>query len=250
MTAIRRHLPPAAGRRLLRDAGPPNAWVVIAILSGTPIIGLAAVSSGGVRLVLVLAWLIVLTVPSILDRDGWRIRNGMAWLAAEQRRRHQSPVGMPRTPAGAERWLARPDAADAGLTQASVLLMAGRTEEARRLVESHPIADPEDRARVARLMAAIDGLEQGQVEPSLAVAAIDALPPDARRYHRFSLAWSTAWVESSHGRPWRRAFAEASRGIGTTGVPGRYLAYGAVQELLLPIIGLVLLLVASVLGWL
>jgi hypothetical protein len=247
---IRRHLPPAGARRLLRDAGPPNAWAVAALLAGAPILALAAANTGSARLILVVTWLAVLVVPSVLDRDGWRIRIGMGWLAAEQRRRMQGLPGMPRTPAGAERWLEQPGAADAGLTRASALLIAGQTAEARRLVEDHPIVDAEDRARVARMLAAIDGMESGRVDPWGAHAAIAELPPEARRYHSVSLAWSTAWVESSNRRPWRRAFAEASRGIGTAGIPARYLAYGAFQELLLPIVGLLMVVVLRILGWL
>jgi hypothetical protein len=247
---IRRHLLPAGARRLLGDAGPPNAWAVAALIAGAPILALAAANSGGARLLLVVTWLGVLVVPSVLDRDGWRIRTGMAWLAAEQRRRMQGLPGMPRTPAGAERWLEQSGAADTGLTRASALLIAGKTIEARRLVEGHPIADAEDRARVARMLAAIDGLEAGRVDPSGANAAIEDLPPEARRYHSVSLAWSTAWVESSNRRPWRRAFAEACRGIGTSGVPARYLAYGVFQELLLPIVGLLAVLVLRIVGWL
>jgi hypothetical protein len=247
---IRRRLPPAGARRLQRDAGPPNAWAVAALVAGSPILALAAANSGMARLLLVVTWLAVLVVPSVLDRDGWRIWTGMAWLAAEQRRRMQGLPGMPRTPAGAERWLEQAGAADAGLTRASALLMAGQTAEARRLVEGHPVADAEDRARVARMLAAIDGLESGRVDPSGADAAIADLPPDARRYHAVSLAWSTAWVETSNRRPWRRAFAEACRGIGIAGIPARYLAYGAFQELLLPIVGLFLVLVFRIVGWL
>ena len=247
MIAIRRRLLDPAARRLIRDAGPPNSWVAAAFIAAFPIVVLAAANSGGTRLLLVIGSLVVLTLPSILDRDGWRIRIGMAWLGAEQRRRMP---GLPRTPVGADRWLERPAAADSGLTQASVLLVAGKTAEARRLVESHPIADPEDRARVARMLAAIDGIEHGRVDPSEANAAIDELPVEVRRYHQISLAWSTAWVESSNGRPWLHAFADASRGIGTAGIPGRFLAFGAAQELLLPILGLLVVLTLGFVGWL
>jgi len=248
MRAIRRRLPDPAGRRLLRDAGPPNAWVLAAFIAVAPIVALATATSGGSRLLLVIAALLVLTLPSILDREGWRIRIGTAWLAAEQRRRMPGPTRIPRTPAGAERWLEQPTAGDSGLTQASVLLIAGKTAEARRLVESHRIADPEDRARVARMLAAIDGLEHGLVDPSAANAAIAALPPDARRYHQLSLAWSTAWIDGANGRPWRHAFADASRGIGVAGIPGRFLAYAAFQELLLPILGLAIVLGLALIG--
>lgn len=246
---LRRHILPAPARRLMRDAGPPNTWVLTAFLAGAPIIGLALVASGATRLLLVIVWIAILTAPSILDRDGRRIWIGMAWLAAEQRRRLQAPLGMPRTAAGADRWLEQPAARGAGLTRASVLLIAGRTRDARQLVESHPVEGLEDRARVARMLAAIDGLENGRVDPTVAEAAIEALPADAQSYHRLSLAWSTAWVEAVNKRPWRRAFARAADGIGLNGIPLRYLAYGAFQELLAPIIGLFLVVIVTIVGW-
>jgi len=121
---IRRRLPAAAPRRLMRDAGPPTLWDVGAMLAGLPFLVLAIASSGATRLLAVVVWLVVLAIPAILDRVGWRIRIGMAWLAAEQRRR-LGPVRLPRTPAGADRWLNQPAAAETGLVQATVLMMAG-----------------------------------------------------------------------------------------------------------------------------
>jgi hypothetical protein len=247
---LRRHLPPSGMRQLLRDAGPPNSWAIAALIGGAPVLGLAAAATGSVRILLVISWLGILTLPSILDRDGWRIRIGMAWLATEQHRRQQGLRGMPRTPAGADRWLERPDAGESALMRASALTIAGKTAEARGLVENHSISDPEDRARVARMLAALDGLERGRVDPAAANSAIDDLPPDARRYQRVSLGWSTAWVESSNGRPWRRAFADVCRGIPTMGIARRALAYAAFQELLPPIVGLILLVLFRVFGWL
>src|SRR4029079_14740314 len=113
------------------------------------------------------------------------------------------------------------------LTRASVELMAGRSAEARALVEGAPRDSPEDAARVARMLAAIDGLEASAGDARAARAAIEALPPDQRRYHLLALAWSTAWVDSTNGRPWRQAFADASRGIGPGDVPVRSLLWFA-----------------------
>jgi hypothetical protein len=115
-------------------------------------------------------------------------------------------------------------------------LLAGRASEARALVEAAPRHDPEDRARIARMLAAIDGMATGIVDQGDAKAAIEALPPDQRRYHLLSLAWSTAWVAALHRRPWRHAFAIASRGIGPTDVPGRALIWAVVMELLAPLV--------------
>jgi hypothetical protein len=211
------------------------------------ILAIAVVAVRGIGLAGAFALiLIVVAVPSLVDVEGWRIRLGMAWLGAEQRRRQ---ADLPKTPAGADRWLARSVETASPLTRASVELMAGRIPEARALIEAAPRDTPEDTARAARMLAAVDGLETGTVDPRAAQVAIDALPADARRYHRLGLAWSTAWVDSSHGRPWRRAFAEASRGIRPADVPARALVWYSVQELLAPVVVGIVLLIGLVGGW-
>jgi hypothetical protein len=211
------------------------------------VLGIALVAMQGIGLSTFFAILLLaVTVPSVVDVEGWRIRLGIAWLAAEQRRRQPD---LPKTPAGADRWLARSDAAASPLTRASVALMAGRSAEARSLLEAAPTDEPEDAARVARMIAAIDGLETGSLDPRAARAAIEALPAEDRRYHLLSLAWSTAWVDTTHGRPWRDAFAAASQGIGPADVPLRLLVWSAVQELLAPIVVGVGLVIGLILGW-
>jgi len=127
--------------------------------------------------------------------------------------------------------------------------LAGRVAEARALVESAPRDDPEDAAHVARMLAAVGGLETGIVDARAAQVAIEALPPDARRYHQLGLAWSIAWVDSTNGRPWRRAFAAASRGIGPGDVRVRSLVWLSIQELLAPIVVGIVLPIGLSAGW-
>ena len=107
MTAIRRRLPNRVGRGLLRDAGPPNGgqadspWVAViggAVLASLPGMGLGLPAATA---------LVVVTVPAIADRDGWRIRlgwrgslrssSGVAAAACLGRRRPPS-AGSPSTP--------------------------------------------------------------------------------------------------------------------------------------------------------
>ena len=145
-----------------RGAAQPD--VIPALIVGGLLIGAAFAVADAPRALLIAIALAVMTVPSIIDVDGWRIRLGMAWLALEQRRRARGVPLPPRTPAGAERWLEDPRTADAGLTRASALLTAGRSGEAREILDAHPIASLEDEARVARMRAAIDGLETGTVD--------------------------------------------------------------------------------------
>ena len=246
MTALQRRLAPAPARRLSRDAGPPTAWVIAGFVAGGVVsivldlmVGISLAVCFGIVLVAV-------AVPSLLDVDGWRIRLGMAWLAVEQRRRQSD---LPRTAAGAERWLARSGEAASPLTRASVELMAGRVAEARALVVATPRDDPDDAARVARMLAAIDGFETGQVDQAAARSAIEALSRERRRYHLLSLAWSTAWIDGIHRRPWRHAFAEASRGIAPTEIPLRALIWITIVKLLAPIVVGVILLMGLMSGW-
>jgi hypothetical protein len=243
--SFRRLLPPAASRRLSRDAGPPTPWAVAAIVVAIPAWILLAAQDGiGYGPATILA-LVILTVPAIVDLDGWRVRLGMAWIGKEQRRRLRR---IPGTPAGAERWLEE-TAETSALTRASVLLTAGRLAEARELILTAPTETPEDRARAARMLAAVDGMEHGEIDPRAAIAAIDALPDDQRRYHRLALAWSTAWIAAMNRRPWRHAFAEASRGIGPRDVPIGYLIWLTSQQLLLTLCFVLVLLIGRLIGW-
>ena len=246
MTAIRRRLAPAPARRLLREAGPPTWQDLLAIVVAGAI-GTAVYIQPGLGLwpAIVVA-LVITATPAAFDRDGWRIRRGMAWLAAEQRRRIPD---LPRTPAGAERWLAGKGDSATELTRASFLITADRLDEARAVVDAFEPVDLEDRARRERFVATLDGLRSGIFDARAATAAIEDLPPDVQPYHRMSLAWSTAWVAATQGRPWRAAFAEASRDLDRGRIPTRLLLWQAVQELLLPICLLVVVAIALVLGW-
>lgn len=246
MAAIRRRIAPAPARRLLRDAGPPNWQNLLAIVLTGPILAFVYTQPGLGLWPAALSGLVITTIPAALDVAGWRIRRGMAWLAVEQRRRMSD---LPRTPAGADRWLAGSGESAPELTRASILMMTDRLDEARALVDGFQPATAEDQARRERLIAALDGLRTGAVDPRAALAAIEALPPADQPYHRISLAWSTAWVNASNRRPWRAAFAQASRTIGRAGIPTRYLVWQALQELLLPICLLIVVAIALALGW-
>jgi hypothetical protein len=234
---------------MLRGAGPPIAWDLVALGVGAVLVAIAVNLDGPIRAIVVGLAFVVFSVPAALDRTGWRVRLAMSHLAMEQRRR-AAGRDVPRTPAGADRWLARSAGEPADLTRASVLLTAGRTAEAREVVERFVPASPEDRARVARMRAAIDGLEDGILDTTPADEAIAALPADLQRYHRLSLAWSVAWVEAANGRPWRDRFAAAGDGLRWADVPPRYRLLHAAQELAVLAAGLGLILILVVLGWL
>jgi hypothetical protein len=244
--ALRRRIAPAAARRLLRDAGPPTWQNLLAIVIAAVVVPVLYVQPGLGVWPATLAGLVITTAPAALDIDGWRIRRGMAWLVSEQRRRM---ADLPRTPAGADRWLEGSGESAPELTRASILMMADRADEARAVVDAHVPTTAEDRVRRERLVAALNGLRSGTLDPRATLAAIEALPPERQPYHRISLAWSIAWVNASKHRPWRAAFAEASRSIDPREIPTRFLAWHAIQELLLPICLLGVVWIALVLGW-
>jgi hypothetical protein len=245
LTGLRRRLLPAAARRLIRDAGPPQ-WAVLTAFVLGGLVGGTLYLSGAIPLVTgLLILLVAVTIPGIVDVDGWRIRHGMAWLALEQRRRQPD---IPRTPARADRWLAEhPDAPPA--LRASALITAGRHEEARPLLEADQPLDAVERVRRARMLAAIDGLRDGRVEASAAREALAQLPADERRYQALALAWSTAWVDALNRRPWRAAFAEASRDVPVAQIPARWRLIVAIYQLLATIMVGLLLLVVLLAGW-
>ena len=246
MIALRRRLAPAAARRLVRDAGPPTWQDLLAIVLAVTIGALVYIQPSLGLWPAILVALVITATPAALDRDGWRIRRGMAWLAAEQRRRMPD---LPKTPAGADRWLAGSGGSAHELMRASILMMANRLDESRAVVDAFEPVTAADRARRERLLAALDGLRSGTLDSRAALAAVDALPPDLQPYHRISLAWSIAWVDASNDRPWRAAFAKVSRTLPRGGIPTRYLAWQAIQELLLPVCLLIGVAIALASGW-
>src|SRR5204863_3865448 len=114
---IQRRLLPAPARGLLGEAGPPQWWVLAAFAAATVLAWLLTVQRVATPVIALVA-VAVVTVPAIFDVDGWRIRLGMAWLGAEQRRR----IGprLPRTPRDADRQLDRPDPAASVFQRASL----------------------------------------------------------------------------------------------------------------------------------
>jgi len=245
MTAIRRRLLPATARHLIADAGPPRPWIVGAFAVAA-VLGIVFTYQRVSPPIIAVLVVLIVTIPAILDTDGWRIRLGMAWLAREQRRRMPD---LPRTPRAADCWLAQHTTTDSPLLRASVLMTAGRNADARQTLEAAPRETAEERARIARMLAALDGLETGTLDPGPALAAIDELPPALHRYYRLSLAWSVAWVESTQRRPWRRAFAQASRGIRPSEIPTRILVGLSAYELLATLVVALVVLIALALGW-
>lgn len=230
----------------IRDAGPPVAWVAIAVAAGLTAVAALYVVGVDDPTTLVAVPLIAFVVVCLVDRDGWRVRLATAELAALQRERW-TWGRLPTDPMTAEAWAAaHPDAPIPD--RAAVLVTAGRAAAARGLIDGAVGTTPEDTVRLARMRLTIDAAIAGSPPDRRAIDAFERLSELAavseaeRRYHRLSLAWSVAWFEIQARRPWRAAFAQSIRGLGPFRPPLRYVVFHAVQQLALP--------AAYVLAWL
>lgn len=238
--------------RAIADAGPPLAWVIVGGIASLPAV--AGLELAGVRDVTTLLAVpfISFVIVCVLDRDGWRIRMGTAELASLQRQRWV--LGrLPTDPLSAEAWLgAHPDAPL--VDRAATLVTAGRNREARDLIEGAVGGTPEEAIRLARMRltiaASLDetALDRRAIEAFERLPELAALPDAERRYHRLSLAWSTAWIDIHAGRRWRPALAAALRDLGPFRPPARYAAFHVVYQFALPMAYLLVLLIASWLG--
>lgn len=213
----------ATGARLLRAAGPPKGHVIGAITAGSLIDVVLAVATPTILVwpVYVLPVLVLTSIVALADRDGWLVRQGMAYLWLEQARR-TGDNEVPTTPSAARRWL--DDPANEGATPfdlASVLITAGRYEEASATLEGAPVRDPVDEVRALRLGMSADAARDPTIEIDLEAVrdASTGLPPDERRYHLMSAAWTRAWLDIHRRRPWRAQFAAVVRQNGPFPLP-------------------------------
>ncbi len=238
--------------RVLREAGPPVAWLVIA-----GVLGIAAVIVlfvAGVRspLVLVATPLVAFLGACAADRDGWQIRMAIAELAARQRERWRSGT-LPIDPVAAETWLTtHPDAPV--LERAAVMATANRPADGLALLEGATGETPEDTVRIARLRITLAGSAGRGLDRGSAIAAFEALPElaavpvEEARYQRLSLAWSLAWNGIHRREPWRRFFADAIRDLGPFRSPVRLRVVHATQQYAFPIAYALAWLIVSGLG--
>jgi hypothetical protein len=225
--------------RALRDAGPPTSWLVIgAVLCAIPI---AVLYLAGVRNVasLLVVPFFVFALIGWLDRDGWRIRMALSEVAWQQRRRWRWGT-LPVDPTTAETWLvAHPDAPPE--VRASVMMTAGRTADARALLEASATEAPADAVRFARLRILFAAEDAGDHSIQDALARLEAtpgfdeLPTDERRYQRLTLAWSMAWLRIRSREAWRRDLAAAFRPMAPFRAPWRYRLFHRLQQYALAI---------------
>jgi hypothetical protein len=224
--------------RALRDAGPPNGLLFGALIASVAV-SLAIwgnrAPGTGVWLTLGAVALVLTSLVALADRDGWLIRESMAWVALQQRARWtwgDLPVGV----AEAVAWLEDPANRDApALARASVLMTGDRWSEAAQLLDDHVPSDPAEAATRIRMRLAINARGTGSFDQAAVQAATQGLPEPDAKYLLASAAWSQAWIDLTSGRPWRRDFARASRALRPYPLPMRVRAWIAAQQMLAPI---------------
>ena len=98
------------------------------------------------------------------------------------------------------------------------------------------------------MLAAVDGMERGQVDPGAALAAIDALPAGPAALPP-AVAGLVDGLGRRHASPAvATAFAEASRAIGPRDLPIGYLVWLASQQLLLTLCFVFVIVIARLIG--
>lgn len=202
-------------------------------------------------------WLLLGGIPAVLtaiiavtDRDGWRVREAIAYVALQQAARWTRGPLLRTTPA-AEAWLADPAYADATTPErTSALIAAGRWTDAGALIAGTDGSSDAERASVVRLRATIAAHPAGDIDLDAVRAAAAGLPADERRYHNAAAAWSQVLLDLAARRAWRPRFADAVRDLGPFPLPRRVRLWIAFQQLAAPIACvLAVVILAGVLGW-
>jgi hypothetical protein len=225
--------------RALRDAGPPVRWLIAAVIASLLVVVVLFVVGVREGRVLVVVPFFVLLATCAADRRGWRIRMATAEVAVRQRERWQWGR-LPIDPLAADAWLAAHADAPPEV-RATVLVTAGRQDEARALLATASPADPVDRVRVERLriLFAAEEVEDHSIDDALArldrVPELADIPADEQRSQRLSLAWSMAWLRIRAGEPWRDDLARAVLPFAPFRVTPRFLFVHVVQHYAFPI---------------
>jgi hypothetical protein len=225
--------------RALRDAGPPIRWLIAAgIASLVLVVVLFVVGVRDGRVLVPLPFFVFLAACAA-DRRGWRIRMATAEVAARQRERWQWGR-VPIDPLAADAWLAAHADAPPEV-RATVLVTAGRQDEAHALLETASPKTALDRVRLERLriLFAAGAREDHSIHDALArldrVPEFADVPADEQRTQRLSLAWSIAWLRIRAGEPWRDDLAAAVKPFAPFRVPPRFLFAHVIQHYAFPI---------------
>lgn len=231
----------SCGDRALREAGPPGIALFLALGIGVAATTWLTSVAPGVDLWLLtgVSLVAVTGLVAAADRDGWRARAGMAYVAQEQFRRWTAGTP-PTSPGEARAWLADPaNEAASGLDRATALSVAGDFREARALLLAVDAETKTDRVRKVRLLRWIDGQTSGVFEIDAIRSAATALPPEEARFHIAAALWSRACLDIAASRPWRHRFAQGISGLGRLPL-SRWMRFEiAVRQLAAPITALI-----------
>ena len=226
----------ASSERAYGDAGPPNRslfialgvglLVAVAMWTAAPMVDrwvLIGVGVGGVTALVALA-----------DRDGWRTREGMAYVATQQLTRWPD---RPSSTSEARDWLADPNNDGAPpLRRASVQTHAGDLEAAEATIVSF---QPDSEMELVRKLGAaivLEGRRSGRIDIAAIRSASAAIPADEAKYQIASAAWMNACLDIESGRPWRSSFATEMASLGPLELPRGIRAQIAVRQLAAPIV--------------
>jgi hypothetical protein len=251
MAAYIERLRSPVGRALL-DAGPPNGQVLGALAAGVAIGAILSSAEGfeaSPWVTVGLTAFILTTLVSLADRDGWRIREALAYLGLRQRARWRRG-NLPEDKEEASKWLADPaNAGASGLERASVLIGADRWDEAAVALAQTEATDAQEHAALVRMRSTIAARTSGRVDQAAVRAAVEDLPEPEAKYQLLAAAWTQAWLDISAGRRWRPELARAAREFGAFQIPASARVLIAIEQLAAPIACVVALLLAAALSW-
>jgi hypothetical protein len=233
-------------------AGPPSGQILGALglaVVLTVVLSLADASFGPPWYTLGLIGLLLTGVVSVIDRDGWRIREAFAYLALQQRARWRQ-ADVPEGTEEVQAWLDDPaNIGASNFERATMLFNADRWDDADRLLAQTVPRDDQERAVLIRLRSTVAAQPSGEIDQAALRDAISSLPEAEGRYQLLSAIWSQAWLDVTAGRPWRTRFAEAVRDLGPYDLPVWARVSLALEQLTAPIACVAALLIAAGLSW-
>jgi hypothetical protein len=233
-------------------AGPPSGQILGALglaVVLTVVLSLADASFGPPWYTLGLIGLLLTGFVSVIDRDGWRIREAFAYLALQQRARSREG-DVPEGPEEVQAWLDDPaNIRASNLERATMLFNADRWDEADRLLAQTVPRDDQERAVFIRLRSTAAAQPSGEIDQTALRDAVSSLPKAEGKYQILSAIWSQAWLDVTAGRPWRTRFAEAVRDLGPYDLPVWAQVSLALEQLAAPIACVAGLLIAAGLSW-
>jgi hypothetical protein len=225
----------ASSERAYGDAGPPNRALFVAL--GVGLLAALAVSTAAP---MVDAWLLIgggvggmTALVALTDREGWRTRQGMAYLATEQLTRWPD---RPTSASEARDWLADPRNDGAPLLRrGAVQTHAGDLEAAEATIASFEPDSEIDLVRKSAAAIVLEGRRSGSIDIVAIRSLSTAMTAEEANYQIAAAAWTQACLDVGNRRPWRKRFATEIASLGPVELPRAIRAEIAVRQLAAPI---------------